>query len=205
MIGIYFLGILMGILCALLFKNTLFKGEAVPFVMELPNYRLPGIKNVLHLLWDKTKDFLQRAFTVILIATVVIWLLQTFDFNLHMVADQQKSMLAVISGFLAPVFAPQGFADWRVATALVSGFIAKETVVSTLSVLFGDTSMILSVISPVAAAGLLVFCLLYTPCVAAIASIRRELGGKWAAGIVVFQCVLAWLVSWGITLILRLF
>ena len=205
MIGIYLLGILMGILCALLFKSTLFKGEAVPFVMELPNYRLPGIKNVVHLLWDKTRDFLQRAFTVILLATVIIWFLQTFDFHFQMVEDQQRSMLAIISGFIAPVFGPQGFADWRIATALVSGFIAKETVVSTLSVLYGGTSTILASITPVAAAGLLVFCLLYTPCVAAIASVKRELGAKWALGVVVFQCVLAWLVSLVTTWIVGLF
>ena len=193
MVGLYFLGILVGILMALLSKGTMFKGEAVPFVMELPNYRMPGAKNVAHLLWDKAKDFLQRAFTVIFLATIVVWFLQTFDFHLNIVADSQSSILAVIAGGLSPVFAPLGFGDWRISTALIAGFMAKESVVSTLSVLFGGTDNLLLVLSPLEAASLLVFCLLYTPCVAAIASIKRELGGKWAVGVVIGQCVIAWL------------
>ena len=192
MVGLYFLGILMGILMALLSKNTMFKGEAVPFVMELPNYRMPGAKNVAHLLWDKAKDFLQRAFTVIFIATIVVWFLQTFDPQLNIVADSQESILAMVAGVLTPLFAPLGFGDWRVSTALIAGFMAKESVVSTLSVLFGGTGAIVAALSPLAAASLLVFCLLYTPCVAAIAAIKRELGMKWAIGVVVGQCVIAW-------------
>ena len=201
MVGLYFLGILMGILMALLSKNTIFKGEAVPFVMELPNYRLPGAKNVGHLLWDKAKDFLQRAFTVIFIATIVVWFLQTFDPHLNIVADSQESILAMVAGVLTPLFAPLGFGDWRVSTALIAGFMAKESVVSTLSVLFGSTGAIVAVLSPLAAACLLVFCLLYTPCVAAIAAIKRELGMKWAVGVVVGQCVIAWLAALVVRLI----
>ena len=193
MVALYFTGIAVGILVALLSKNTMFKGEAVPFVMELPNYRMPSAKNVLHLLWDKAKDFLQRAFTVIFIATVIVWFFQTFDFHLNVVSDSQSSILATIAGFIAPIFEPLGFGDWRIATALIAGFIAKESVVSTLSVLYGSTSALLSAITPLAAAALLVFCLLYTPCVAAIASIRRELGVKWALSIVFGQCAIAWL------------
>ena len=177
---------------ALLSQRTIFKGEAVPFVMELPNYRMPGIQNVAHLLWDKAKDFLQRAFTVIFLATIVVWFLQTFDFQLNVVADSQNSILAVIAGAISPLFVPLGFGDWRVSTALIAGFMAKESVVSTLSVLFGSTEQLLVALTPLAVASLLVFCLLYTPCVAAIASIRRELGGKWAVGVVVGQCVIAW-------------
>ena len=192
MVALYFLGILVGILMALLSKRTIFKGEAVPFVMELPNYRMPGIQNVAHLLWDKAKDFLQRAFTVIFLATIVVWFLQTFDFQLNVVADSQNSILAVIAGAISPLFVPLGFGDWRVSTALIAGFMAKESVVSTLSVLFGSTEQLLVALTPLAVASLLVFCLLYTPCVAAIASIRRELGGKWAVGVVVGQCVIAW-------------
>ena len=191
MVALYFLGILVGILMALLSKRTIFKGEAVPFVMELPNYRMPGIQNVAHLLWDKAKDFLQRAFTVIFLATIVVWFLQTFDFQLNVVADSQNSILAVIAGAISPLFVPLGFGDWRVSTALIAGFMAKESVVSTLSVLFGSTEQLLVALTPLAVASLLVFCLLYTPCVAAIASIRRELGGKWAVGVVVGQCVIA--------------
>ena len=190
MVALYFLGILVGILMALLSKRTIFKGEAVPFVMELPNYRMPGIQNVAHLLWDKAKDFLQRAFTVIFLATIVVWFLQTFDFQLNVVADSQNSILAVIAGAISPLFVPLGFGDWRVSTALIAGFMAKESVVSTLSVLFGSTEQLLVALTPLAVASLLVFCLLYTPCVAAIASIRRELGGKWAVGVVVGQCVI---------------
>ncbi|MDR4039532.1 MAG: ferrous iron transport protein B [Evtepia sp.] len=192
MVALYFLGILVGILMALLSKRTIFKGEAVPFVMELPNYRMPGIQNVAHLLWDKAKDFLQRAFTVIFLATIVVWFLQTFDFQLNVVADSQNSILAVMAGAISPFFVLLGFGDWRVSTALIAGFMAKESVVSTLSVLFGSTEQLLVALTPLAVASLLVFCLLYTPCIAAIASIRRELGGKWAVGVVVGQCVIAW-------------
>ncbi len=194
MVGLYFLGIITGILLALVSKNTVFKGEAVPFVMELPNYRLPGIKNVSQLLWEKSKDFLQRAFTIIFLASIIVWMLQTFDFSLNVVSDSKDSMLAVIAGGLSPLFIPQGFGDWRIVTALVAGFMAKESVVSTLTVLFGGKA-ILAVLSNVAAASLLSFCLLYTPCVAAIASVRRELGGKWALAMVILQCGVAWVVS----------
>ncbi|NJP39736.1 ferrous iron transport protein B [Oscillospiraceae bacterium HV4-5-C5C] len=195
MAGLYFLGIAVAVLVASLAKHSLFKGEAVPFVMELPNYRLPGAKNVVRLLWDKARDFLQRAFTVIFIATIVVWFLQTFDFRLNVVQDSQASMMAGIAGWLAPVFRPLGFGDWRIVTALVAGFMAKESVVSTLSVLFGSMTALQAVLTPLAAGCLLVFCLLYTPCVAAIASIRRELGGRWATGIVVGQCGIAWLMA----------
>ena len=201
MIALYFGGILMGILMALVFRGTLFKGNAVPFVMELPNYRMPGAKNVGHLLWDKAKDFLQRAFTVIFMATLVIWFLQTFSSHLNIVSDSQESILATVASVIAPVFAPMGFGDWRISTALITGFMAKESVVSTLSVLFGQTSVLLGCITPVSAAGLLVFCLLYTPCVAAIASIKRELGGKWAAGVVIGQCVIAWVAAFVVYLV----
>ena len=205
MVALYFGGILMGILMALLLRGTMFRGEAVPFVMELPNYRMPGAKNVGQLLWEKARDFLQRAFTVIFLATIVIWFLQTFGTHLNLVADSKDSILAVISGKLAPVFAPLGFDDWRISTALITGFMAKESVVSTLSVLFGSTEALLGVITPAAAASLLVFCLLYTPCVAAIASIRRELGSKWAAGVVIGQCVVAWLAAGVVHIIAMLF
>ena len=200
MVGLYVLGIIMGILIALLYRSTLFKGEAVPFVMELPNYRLPGMKNVLRLLWEKAKDFLQRAFSVILIATVVIWFLQSFDFRFHMVTDQQTSMLASIAGIIAPLLAPIGLGDWRIATSLISGFMAKESVVATLGILFGKS--VSTAISAASAASLLVFSLLYTPCVAAIASIRREMGSRWAFAVVVWQCVVAWIVSLVIYLIM---
>ena len=195
MVLLYFTGILVGVLAALLLKSTVFKGEAVPFVMELPNYRLPGLKNVAQLLWEKARDFLQKAFTVIFAATIVIWFLQNFDLQLRLTADPQASILARIAGDIAPLFAPLGFADWRISTALISGFMAKESVVSTLTVLFGSTSDILACLTPLAAASLLVFCLLYTPCVAAIASIKRELGGKWAVFVVIAQCVIAWLAA----------
>ena len=201
MIALYFGGILMGILMALVFRGTLFKGNAVPFVMELPNYRMPGAKNVGHLLWDKAKDFLQRAFTVIFMATLVIWFLQTFDGHLNIVSDSQESILATVASVIAPVFAPMGFGDWRISTALITGFMAKESVVSTLSVLFGQTAALLGCITPVSAASLLVFCLLYTPCVAAIASIKRELGSKWAAGVVIGQCVIAWVAAFVVYLV----
>ena len=195
MVGLYFIGILAGVLIALLLKGTAFKGEAVPFVMELPNYRMPGAKNVGRLLWEKAKDFLQRAFTVIFVATIAIWFLQTFDVHMNVVEDSHDSILAAVSGIIAPVFSPLGFGDWRISTALITGFMAKESVVSTLSVLFGSTSALTSIITPVSAVALLVFCLLYTPCVAAVASIKRELGGKWAVIVVVGQCAVAWLAA----------
>ncbi len=205
MVGLYFLGIVVGILMALILKSTKFKGEAVPFVMELPNYRMPGVKNVAQLLWEKAKDFLQRAFTVIFIATMAIWFLQNFDFKFNMVTDSKDSMLAMLAGFIAPIFAPLGFGDWRVSTALISGFMAKESVVSTLSVLFGSTEVILATLTTAAAAALLVFCLLYTPCVAAVAAVKRELGGKWATIIALGQCVIAWIVAFGVKLFIGLF
>ena len=201
MIALYFGGIFMGILMALLMGHTMFSGEAVPFVMELPNYRMPGAKNVGHLLWDKAKDFLQRAFTVIFLATIAIWFLQSFNLHLNMVSDSRDSILALVAGLIAPVFAPMGLADWRISTALITGFLAKESVVSTLSILFGNTTALTSGITPLSAASLLVFCLLYTPCVAAIASIKRELGGKWAVGVVIIQCVIAWIVAFLVYLI----
>ncbi len=201
MIGLYVLGILLGILSASLMKKTVFKGEAVPFVMELPNYRMPGMKNVGHLLWDKAKDFLQRAFTVIFMATIIIWFLQTFDFGLNIVDNSRDSMLAAAAGLLAPILRPIGLGDWRICTALISGFMAKESVVSTLSVLFGSTQALSGVLTPLAAASLLVFCLLYTPCVAAVASVKRELGGKWALGVVFGQCLIAWAAALAVRLI----
>ena len=203
MAGLYLLGILVGVLAALLYRDTLFRGEPIPFVMELPNYRLPSAKNVAQLLWEKAKDFLQRAFSVILIATVVVWFLQSFDLHLNMVSDSADSMLAMVAGLLVPLFAPLGLGDWRICTALISGFMAKESVVSTLEVLFGGS--IGSILSPLSAASLLVFSLLYTPCIAAVASVRRELGGKWAAGLAVWQCLIAWVaafVTHGIGLLL---
>lgn len=201
MIALYFGGIFMGILMALLMGHTMFSGEAVPFVMELPNYRLPGAKNVGHLLWDKAKDFLQRAFTVIFLATMVIWFLQSFNLHLNMVSDSRDSILAMVAGVIASLFAPMGLADWRISTALITGFLAKESVVSTLSILFGSTATLTSGITPLSAASLLVFCLLYTPCVAAIASIKRELGGKWAVGVVIIQCIIAWIAAFLVYLI----
>ena len=195
MIGLYVLGMALGIVMALLMKKTMFKGEAVPFVMELPNYRLPAAKNIVHLLWDKSKDFLQRAFTVIFLATMVIWFLQNFDYNFNMVADSQQSILAHIAGMMAPIFTPVGFGDWRITTSLISGFLAKESVVSSLTVLFGSTDVLLKTLTTAGAGSLLVFCLLYTPCVAAVASIKRELGLKWAVGVVLWQCLLAWIAS----------
>ena len=194
-IGLYLFGILCGILTAHIAKRTLFRGEPVPFVMELPNYRLPGVRNVAHLLWDKAKDFLQRAFTVIFIASIVVWFLQSFSFRLSWAAGSgEASILSVVAGFLAPVFRPVGFGDWRVVVALIAGFMAKESVVSTLSVLAG-TAAITSIVSPLGALSLLVFCLLYSPCVASIAAIRRELGHGWAAGVALFQCALAWVMA----------
>ena len=198
---LYFGGMLVGILTALVFRGTLFRGEAVPFVMELPNYRMPAAKNVLQLLWEKAKDFLQRAFTFIFVATVVIWFLQSFSPTFRVVQDSKDSILAVISGFVAPIFAPLGFGDWRFSTALVTGFMAKESVVSTLTVLFGSGEALKTVLTPAAAAALLTFCLLYTPCVAAVASIKRELGAKWSAGVVLLQCAVAWICAYGVYVI----
>lgn len=195
MVCLYFTGILVGILMALLMRGTLFKGEPVPFVMELPNYRMPGAKNVGQLLWEKAKDFLQRAFTVIFIATIIIWFLQTFNLQLDVVSDSKDSLLALFAGWIAPIFTPLGFGNWQISTALITGFMAKESVVSTLSILFGSTQSLLSAITPLSAAALLVFCLLYTPCVAAVSAIKRELGGKWATVVVLGQCAIAWLAA----------
>ncbi|MBR2990304.1 MAG: ferrous iron transport protein B, partial [Solobacterium sp.] len=195
MTGLYVIGILFGILAALLYRKTMFRGEPVPFVMELPNYRLPAARNVLQLLWEKSKDFLQRAFSVILIATIVVWMLQSFDFGLNPVTDSSRSILARIAGMLVPVFAPAGLGDWRIVTALISGFMAKESVVTVLEVLFGAEGGVTAVMSTLTAMCVLVFSLLYTPCVAAVASVRRELGGKWALYVVLFQCFVAWLAA----------
>lgn len=204
MVSLYFLGIAVGILMAILLKSSVFKGEAVPFVMELPNYRLPGLKNVVQLLWEKARDFLQRAFTVIFVATIIIWFLQSFDLRLSLTADPQQSILAWLASGIAPLFAPLGFADWRVSTALITGFMAKESVVSTLTILYGSSAAFAAALSPAAAAPLLVFCLLYTPCIAAVASVKRELGGKWAFIMVANQCIIAWLAAFGTRLIMML-
>ena len=204
MVSLYFLGIAVGILMAILLKSTVFKGEAVPFVMELPNYRLPGLKNVVQLLWEKARDFLQRAFTVIFVATIIIWFLQSFDLRLSLTADPQQSILAWLASGIAPLFAPLGFADWRVSTALITGFMAKEGVVSTLTILYGSSAAFAAALSPAEAAPLLVFCLLYTPCIAAVASVKRELGGKWAFIMVANQCIVAWLAAFGTRLIMML-
>ena len=204
MVSLYFLGIAVGILMAILLKSSVFKGEAVPFVMELPNYRLPGLKNVVQLLWEKARDFLQRAFTVIFVATIIIWFLQSFDLRLSLTADPQQSILAWLASGIAPRFAPLGFADWRVSTALITGFMAKESVVSTLTILYGSSAAFAAALSPAAAAPLLVFCLLYTPCIAAVASVKRELGGKWAFIMVANQCIVAWLAAFGTRLIMML-
>lgn len=193
MTGLYLLGIIMAILVAMLFKKTLFKGEAVPFVMELPNYRMPGIKNVAQLLWEKAKDFLSKAFTIILLASIVVWFLQSFDWHLNLVENSSDSLMAAVSGALVPVFVPLGLGDWRIVTSLISGFMAKESVVSTMEILFGDG--ITAALTASSAVTMLVFSLLYTPCVASIASIKRELGGKWAVGVVIWQCLVAWLVA----------
>ena len=192
MTGLYVLGVVLGILAAFLYKK-LFKGEAVPFVMELPDYRRPGVKNVLRLMWDKAKDFLQRAFSIILIATIVIWFLQSFDTHLNLVSDSQDSILAIIAGWMTPIMAPAGLGDWKICTALIGGFMAKETVVSTLGILFGGN--VAGAMTSLTAMCLLVFSLLYTPCVAAIASTKRELGWKWAIAVVVWQCAIAWVVA----------
>ena len=204
MVSLYFLGIAVGILMAILLKSSVFKGEAVPFVMELPNYRLPGLKNVVQLLWEKARDFLQRAFTVIFVATIIIWFLQSFDLRLSLTADPQQSILAWLASGIAPLFAPLGFADWRVSTALITGFMAKESVVSPLTILYGSSAAFAAALSPAAAAPLLVFCLLYTPCIAAVASVKRELGGKWAFIMVANQCIVAWLAAFGTRLIMML-
>lgn len=204
MIILYFTGMAIGVLVAMVSKKSMFRGEAVPFVMELPNYRMPSMKNVLQLLWEKAKDFLQRAFTVIFLGTIIIWFLQTFDLHLNMVIDSQNSILAVIAGMIAPIFAPLGFGDWRISTALISGFIAKESVVSTLNVLMTG-SITESFLTPITALSLLVFCLLYTPCIAAIAAVKRELGGKWALTMVVFQCSVAWICAFIVHLVGMLF
>ena len=193
MAGLYLAGIMIGILIAFLYKGTLFKGEPVPFVMELPNYRLPGVKNVAQLLWEKAKDFLQKAFSVILVATIVVWFLQRFDLQLNMVEDSAHSILAMVAGVLVPVFSPLGLGDWRIVTSLISGFMAKESVVSTLGVLFNGN--ITAAITPLAASSLLVFSLLYSPCVAAIASVKRELGTRWAIGLALWQCMIAWIAA----------
>ena len=193
MTGLYFLGIVVGIFVALIFKSTIFKGEAVPFVMELPNYRMPGLKNVAQLLWEKAKDFITKAFTVILLATIVVWFLQSFDFRLNLVADSSTSIMAKISSLIAPIFKPIGLGDWRIVTSFISGFMAKESVVSTMEILFGTGITV--ALTKQAAASMLVFSLLYTPCVAAIAAIKRELGAKWAVTVVFFQCAIAWLFS----------
>ena len=191
--GLYFLGIAIGILIAFLYKKTIFKGEAVPFVMELPNYRLPGVKNVIRLLWDKAKDFIQRAFTIIFISTIIVWFLQSFNLQFNMVTDSRDSILAQLAGFIAPVFAPLGMDDWRIVTSLISGFMAKESVVSSLEILYIDG--ISGAISSITAISILVFSLIYTPCVAAITSVKRELGAKWAVGLAVWQCVIAYIAT----------
>lgn len=201
MISMYFIGIIMAILIALIGKNTVFKGEAVPFVMELPNYRMPGAKSVLQLMWDKAKDFLQRAFSVIFIGTIVVWFLQNFNFSMNMVSDPQSSMLAALAGFLAPLFIPLGFGNWQMVTALISGFLAKESVVSMMAVVYGGTAAVRSAITPLAAFTFMVFCLLYTPCIAAVATIRKEQGRGAAILMVIFQCVVAWLIAWAVHLI----
>lgn len=204
MIALYLLGIVVAVVLAKFLCGTMFKGEAMPFVMELPNYRMPGARNVAMLLWDKAKDFLERAFTVIFVATIIIWFLQSFDLRLSLTADPQQSILAWLASGIAPLFAPLGFADWRVSTALITGFMAKESVVSTLTILYGSSAAFAAALSPAAAAPLLVFCLLYTPCIAAVASVKRELGGKWAFIMVANQCIVAWLAAFGTRLIMML-
>ena len=199
MTGLYVLDICIGILAAFIFKGTLFKGEAVPFVMELPNYRFPSAKNVGQLLWEKARDFLQRAFTVILLATIVVWFLQSFDLTFNLVTDSSESILAMIAGWIAPLFAPLGMDDWRIIVSLISGIMAKESVVSTLGILFAGG--VGSALTTLSAASLLVFSLLYTPCVAAISTIKRELGGKWAIAVVIWQCVIAWAAAFLVKLI----
>ena len=195
MTGLYVLGIALGILYAYINRKFIYKGEAVPFVMELPNYRLPSLRNVLILMWEKAKDFLQRAFTIIMLGTIVIWFLQTFGTDFSVVADSKDSILAVAAGWITPIFKPIGLGDWRIVTALIAGFMAKESVVSITSILYGSTSALLAALSPLNAFCMLVFCLLYTPCIAAISSIHKELGWKYGVGVVVFQCAVAWVVA----------
>ena len=199
MTALYFTGIIVAIIYALILNHTKFKGEPVPFVMELPNYRLPGAKNVGQLLWEKAKDFLQKAFTVIFLATICIWFLQSFDMHLNMVKDSQDSILAAIAGLLVPIFKPLGLGDWRICTSLISGIMAKESVVSTLEILFNGS--VTAAITTRAAASLLVFSLLYSPCIAAIASIKREMGHRWAIAVVIWQCVVAWLAAFVVYMI----
>ena len=187
------LGMFVGVMFALLVKRFIFKGQPVPFVMELPNYRIPGFKSVIRLMWDKVKEFVQRAFTVIFLASIVVWFLQTFDFRCQIVEDSKDSMLALLAGWISPVFSPLGFDDWRIVTSLVSGFLAKETIVSTLTVLFGTTVSFVSFMSSAVVMSLLVFCLLYTPCVATIATVRHEMGGRYAVVLVLWQCLIAWI------------
>lgn len=205
MTGLYLLGIFVGILVALIYKKFVFKGEAVPFVMELPNYRMPSMRSTLQLMWEKAKDFVQKAFSVILIATIVVWFLQSFDLKFNLVADSKDSIMAVIAGGLAPVFEPLGLGDWRICTALISGCMAKESVVSVLEVLFQTQGGINAILTPLIASVLMIFSLLYTPCVAAIASVKRELGKKWAVLIVLWQCIIAWIVAFIFKIILGLF
>ena len=202
-VALYLIGILTGILVAWIFKKTTFRGEAVPFVMELPNYRLPSPKNVLMLMWDKAKDFLQRAFTVIFLATIIIWFLQSFGTSLNFVTDSSRSILSIAAGFIAPIFRPMGLGDWRIVTSLIAGFMAKESVVSTLNLVFGGRAALMSAITPLAAFCLLVFCLLYTPCVAAVSSVRRELGTKWMFFVIMNQCLIAWIIALVVSLIGR--
>ena len=196
MTGLYLLGVLVGICVALVLNKTVYRGHPVPFVMELPNYRIPGLKSVGRLIWDKTRDFLQRAFSIIFVATIVIWFLQTFDFRLQIVTDSQQSILASLASLITPLFTPLGFGDWRIVTSLISGFMAKESVVATLTVLFGSSAALHSVLTPATALSLLVFCLLYTPCVATIATVKREMGGRYALTLVIWQCMVAWAVAW---------
>ena len=202
MSALYLFGIFLGIVIALFYRKTLFRGEPVPFVMELPNYRLPAAKNVCQLLWEKAKDFLERAFSIILIATIIVWFLQSFDLHLNMVENSKDSILALIAGWISPLFAPLGLADWRICTALISGFMAKESVVSTLQILFADD--VNAAITSLGAITLLVFCLLYTPCVAAITAVKRELGKKYALFVVGFQCAVAWLAAFAVKILLSL-
>ena len=203
MISLYVLGIVVAIIMALLMNHTIFKGDAVPFVMELPNYRLPGVRNVLQLLWEKSKDFLERAFTIIFLATIVVWFLQTFDFSFNVVTDSENSILSTIAGWIAPIFKPLGFGDWRIASALITGFMAKESVVATLGMLI-DTTALVSLLSIGSVAALLVFSLLYTPCVAAVTAVKRELGTKWMFFVIIWQCVVAWIVAFVVKMLFLL-
>jgi ferrous iron transport protein B len=205
MTGLYVLGIAVGILMALIYRTFIFKGEAVPFVMELPNYRLPGLQSTFQLMWEKAKDFLQRAFTVIFFATIIVWFLQSFNFYFDLVEDSADSIIAFIAGIIAPVLRPLGLGDWRIVTALISGFMAKESVVSVMEILFGSQGGVSAVLTPISAGALLIFSLLYTPCVAAVASIKRELGVKWAGAVIIWQCTVAWIVAFIFKLVIGLF